>query len=349
LVDRRTGLAQTLGTFDLDADLTALDPAKHNILLGRHKGELRLILTGEDSTQGGIETHRFDVDRVTAASVANGTHLVLARSCYVLRTLLERCGCDCDCDCECGPGTGKDYDRRLNVQFERKLDRAGAEISEGQTHTQNLLIRLPRKAQIEAWRIADYVAQLEPRLPDDFRAPVPVSASSVTYWGRKNPRAALNPTLQICILPVIDSSQTYGDSDMTELVDQVSAKIFSTVDDYYDESSFGELAINFTVFGHDIGGARKPLVRPQAQASYWWEGFRAGGLQAVMPADWTDPVILDGTEAFVMHANPRAGAVMTYDVPFAAMWSSANLGNFPVSLTFDGTETLELTSQNTDR
>ncbi|TDB02967.1 immune inhibitor A domain-containing protein [Halomonas marinisediminis] len=414
-VDRRTGLAKTLGTLELDGDLSALDPARHNILMGRHKGELRFILTGEDSQRGGIDIHRLDVDRVTAAAVANGTHLVIARKgglirtldmraalpavtarqadplariCYLLRTLLKRCGCDC----KCGPGTGEDddrprdpndpgddepcgdrhsakvgftvhrfhragghlvalsasatrmavLDRRLNVQFERRLDRAGAEISEGQSHTQNLLIHLPRTAQVEAWRVADYVAQLKPRLPDDFGTLVPVPAPSVTYWGRRNPRAALNPTLQICIFPVIDGGQTYGDTDMTELVDQVSAKIFATVDDYYDETSFGEMAINFTVFGHDIGGARKPLVLPQPQASYWWDGFRAGGLQAVMPADWSDPVILDGTEAFEMQANPRAGAVKTYDLPFAAMWSSANLGNFPISLTFDGTETLEL-------
>src|SRR5690606_16201544 len=138
-------------------------------------------------------------------------------------------------------------ERGLNVQFERKLDRAGAQISEGQAHTQNLLIGLPRKAQVEAWRIADYVAQIGPRLPDDFCAPVPAPASTVTYWGRKNPRAALNPTLQSCIFPVIDGGQTYGDVDMTQLLDQVSAKIFSVVDNYYDENSFGELEINFTV------------------------------------------------------------------------------------------------------
>lgn len=415
-IDRRTGLAETLGSLDLDGDLSALDPKRNNILLGRYKGELRFILTGEDSLRGGIEIHRFDVDRVTAAAVVNGTHLVIARKgglikkmdmraalpavttrqadplariCYLLRTLLERCGCEN----KCGRGTCEDddrprdpndpgddepcddrhsakvgftvhrfhrtggylvalsasatqmavLDRRLNVQFERNIDRAGAEISEGQVHTQNFLIRLPRKAQVEAWRVADYVAQLGPRLPDDFGSLIPVPASSVTYWGNKNPRAALNPTLQICIFPVVDSGQTYGDADMTKLIDQVSAKIFSTVDNYYDENSFGELAINFTVFGHDIGGARKPLVLPLAQASYWWDSFREGGLQAVIPADWSDPAMFDGTEEFVMQANPRAGAVKTYQIPFAAMWSSAILGNFPVSLTFDGTETLELT------
>lgn len=415
-VDRRTGLVSDLGALKLDGDLTALDPARHNILLGRNKGELALVMTGDDASNGGVEVHAFDMDRVTAAAVIGGTHLVvarkggliqkadmraalpdaaarvadpLARICYVLRELLKRCGCDCKCG---GPGgddgngrptdpndPGDDepcddrhsakigftasrfhlagghlvafdksatrmavLDRKLNVKFERKLDREGARVAAGQSHSQNLLIQLPRKAQIEAWRIADYVLELGPRLPDDFGVLVPKPAPSVTYWGRKNPRAELNPTLRICLFPVIDSGQTYGDTDMTELIDQVSAKIFGTVDDYYDECSFGELSIDFTVFGHDIGGMRRPLVLPQPQASYWWDSFRAGGLEAVMPADWTDPVILDGTEAFQMQANPRAGAVKTYDIPFAAMWSSASLGAFPVSLTFDGTETLEL-------
>ncbi len=417
-VNRRTGQAERLGPFPLDGDLSALDPGRHNILLGRNSGELRLVMTGSDAVSGGIEMHHFDIDRVSAAAVSGGTHLILARKgglvqkvdmraalpeatarvadplariCYVLRVLLERCGCDCKCHPD-GGGDGDDdtprdpndpgddepcddrhsaqlgftvyrfhkatshvvaigasgtrmavLDSRLNVQFERKVDRVGSEIAAGQTHTQNMLIRLPRKAQLEAWRVADYVAELKPRLPGDIGILIPKPAKTVTYWGRRNPRAAVNPTVEICIFPVVDGGQTYGDPDMTELIDQVSAKIFATVDDYYDECSFGDMSINFTVFGHDIGGTRTPLVLPQSQASYWWDSFRAGGLQAVMPADWANPVVLDGTEAFEMRANPRAGAVKTYDVPFAAMWSSADQGDFPVSLTFDGTETLELT------
>lgn len=414
-VNRRTGAAKRVGDFALDGDLTALDPTRHNILLGRNKGELRLVMAGSDSLQGGVEIHPFEIDRVTAATVAGGTHLVLARKgglvqkvdmraalpattaqsadpfarlCYVLQLLLKRCGCDCTCGPK-DPGDNGDprdpndpgddepcddrhsaqvgftiyriqkagshfaafsanatrmavMDRNLNVKLERKLDRAGAEISEGQSQTQKMLVQIPRKGQLEAWLIADYVAELKPRLPDDFTIVVPPPAKTVTYWGRRNQIAQVNPTLQICIFPVIDGGQTYGDADMTQLIDQATTRIFSTVDDYYDECSFGELAISFTVFGHDIGGMRQPLVLPQSQASYWWDGFRAGGLRAVMPADFSDPVLLDGTETLSMQANPRAGAVNTYDLPFAAMWSSGNLGSFPVTLTFDGTETLDL-------
>ena len=418
---RRSCLTKRLGDYTLDGGITALEPERHNILLARNSGELRLMVTGDDSTDDGIEMHHFEIDRVTAATVAGGTHLVIARKggfidkvdiraalpatsarkadplarlCYVLQVLLKRCGCDCKCDPGSSDPTRPDnpgrptdpndprddepcddrhsaklnfsvykfhragqnfvalsaantrmavLDRQLNVKFERKNDRMGVYVAAGRAHSQNLLVQLPRKGQVEAWRIADYIAELLPLRPDNFGILVPPPVKTVTYWGRKNPVAAVNPTVRICLFPVTDSGQTYGDADMTELIDQVSAKIFTEVNDYYDECSFGEMDIDFTVFGHDIGGMRRPLVLPQAQASYWWDSFRGGGIEALMPADYTNPVILDGTETFEMQANPRAGAIRTYDLPFAAMWSNGNLGSFPVSLAFDGTETLELT------
>jgi len=417
---RRSCLTKKLGDYTLDGGISALEPDRHNILLVRNSGELRMMVTGDDSTDGRIEMHHFQIDRVTAVAVAGGTHLIIARKggfvekvdmraalptttaraadpfarlCYILQVLLKRCGCDCTCDpkgneptrpedpgrptdpndpqddepCDDRQSTKLNFtvfkfekvgqhfvalseanarmavlDKRLNTMFERKIDRAGANIAAGQAHSQNFLVQLPRKAQIEAWSIADYVAELQPRLPDDLGIFVPPPAKTVTYWGRKNPVAAINPTVRICLFPVVDSGQTFGDTDMTELIDQVSAKIFTEVNDYYDECSFGVMDIDFTVFGHDIGGMRRPLILPQAQASYWWEQYRGGGIEAVMPADYSNPVILDGTEAFEMRANPRAGAVKTYDLPFSAMWSSGNLSGFPVSLTFDGTETLDL-------
>jgi M6 family metalloprotease-like protein len=417
-MDRRSGAIAEIGTLDLDPGLSALDAARHDILLGHHKGEMRLVLFGQDTADGGFEIHELDVDRATAAVVVGGTHLVLARkgglvqkadlrvalpekaqhpadplarACHLLRQLLERCGCECKGG---HPGDGGDPDRpdggpdggpsdrpcddrhsarlgftahrlyrvnrylvatdrgatrmailddRLNVQVERKLDRVGAHILAGQPHSQNMLIHQARLAEIEAWRVADYVRELAPRLPEGFRErPVARPVPSVTYWGQRYPRAELNPTVRVCIFPVVDAGQTYGDPNMSKLIDQVSAKIFSVVDDYYDECSFGECGIDFTVFGYDLGGPRKPLVLPRAQASYWYDSFRPGGLQAVMPADWSNPVRFDGNEALEFRANPRAGAVRTYDLPFAAMWSSGNLGNFPVTLTFNGSETLEL-------
>lgn len=414
-LDRRSSQVSPIGTLRLDPDIVALDPTRHDILLGRHKGEQRLVLFGEASPDGTVEVHDFGMPRVTAAAVVDGTHLVLARKgglvnkvdlraalpdtaeravdplariCYVLRALLKRCGCDCkdlpgdgggrpDDDEPCGNRHTANLgftpyrlqrvgahmvavdrgatrmavlDERLNLKFERRLDRAGADVQPGQAHTQNLLVHLPRRHQIEAWGIADYVGQIDTRLPDGFTIRPPAPMPSITYWSQRGQRARPNPTLNVCLFPVIEPGQAYGDANMNRLIDQVSAKIFTKVDDYYDESSFGEMAIQFTTYGYDIGDARTPLVLPRAMASYWYESFRAGGLKAVMPADWADPVVFDGTETLEIQANPRAGAVKTYDIPFAAMWTSGTFGAYPVNIDFDGTETLELTieTQNGD-
>ncbi|HWM20960.1 MAG TPA: hypothetical protein VNO51_14820, partial [Ilumatobacteraceae bacterium] len=423
--DPRSDRVTKVGTLALDGDISALDPRRHDILLGREKGEQRLIVIDDARPDGAIEVHNFGVDRVTAAAAVNGTHMVLARKgglidkvdlrqaippntsraadplvrvCYLLRKLLERCGCSCDGkDPNVPHGDPNDPDRpnddrpdddepcgdrhsaklsftahrfyraatylvavnktatrmavldtNLNVKFERKLDRGGAHIQAGQTHTQHLLVHQPRREQLEAWGLADYVGQLGGRLPDDFTLKPTTPAKSVTFYGSKHRKADPNPHLKIAIFPVTEPGQAYNDANMTKLIDQVDPKIFAKVDDYYDENSFGELGIDFEVFGHDFGGVRKPLVLPQAMADYWHPPFRAGGLEVVMPADWTNPIAFDGTEALEIQANPRAGAVKTYDVPFAAMWSSADAGAFPVDITFDGTESVELTIETQD-
>ncbi len=406
VVDRRTGLVTNIGSTELDPDIAALTPGRHDILLGRVNGELRLLLFGEGGATGAVEIHEFDIPRVTAAAVIHGTHLVVARkggliekvdirtavpekgarsedplvrACRVLRTLLKRCGCGCSGKDTPGDGTITkkpcderhsarlsftadklyrvgDYvvalDRgatrmavmgdRLNVQFERKLDRAGADVLTGQAHTQNMLVYQPRKAMVEAWGVADYVSQLAGQPPDDLAPATHAPLSSVTFWGQKTPLATPNPTLKVCIFPVIEPGQEYGDPDMNKLIDQISTKMFTRVDDYYLENSFGEMTIDFATFGYDVGEPRKPLVLPRSMASYWYDAYRSGGLEFVMPADWSDPVFFDGTEALQIKATPRAGAVKTYNVPFAAMWSSGSFTTFPVEIEFDGSETLEL-------
>ncbi|WP_347331867.1 hypothetical protein [Marinimicrobium locisalis] len=409
-VERRSGQPQYLGAWNLDSDITALDPTEHDILLGRQKGEQVVLLLEPDSARGEAALQRFDMGRVSATTVLDGSRVLLAQKggrlekadlrmalptitdkhaspvegdCHVLRAVLERCGCDCcgvndkdegdrsedeppdDCETRHSAQLGFTphrlyrngshllavskggtrmavLDRNLNIHFERRISRAGAEVQAGQSHTQNILVHLAEKHQVETWRLDDYVFEHNRQRPDIWKEALRPALPSVTYWGKRNPRAAVNPTLKIGLFPVIDSGQTYGDDDMTELIDQVSAKIFSTVDSYYDECSYGELSIDFVVFGHHIGGRRKPLVLPRPQADYWYDNFRPGGLEAVMPAQWTDPVLFDGTETLQIQANPRAGAVNTYDLPFAALWTSSTLGNFPVTLSFTGSETLEL-------
>ena len=420
-LNRRASTVAELGGVNLEMDLAALDPTRHDILLGRQEGEQRLILLDEASTGTGarIEVHTLDMPRVQALTTISGTHLVVARKggivdkvdmravvpqqaavanpltrvCYLLRELLKRCGCDCNCNDVPGggdgngngTGTGDDepcddrhsarlgfnvyrfhragthlvaldrsatrmavLDNRLNVLFERKLDRAGADVHAGQAHTQNLLVYMPGRRQVEAWGLADYIGEIDVRLPDDLSIRPMPPMPSVTFWGQRHQRAVPNPTLNVCIFPVIEPGQAFVDPDMSKLMAQVSSKIFTKVDNYYNENSFGEMSIDFATFGFDIGGTRTPLVLPRAMASYWRDSFRPGGLEAVMSADWSDPVVLDGSEELEIQANPRAGAVKTYNLPFAALWTSGTFSTFPVNINFDGTETLELTVETQD-
>ena len=67
-----------------------------------------------------------------------------------------------------------------------------------------------------------------------------------------------------------------------------------------------------------------------------------------MPADWSSPVAFDGTETLQIQANPRAGSVNSYHIPFAAMWTSRSFGTFPVNIEFDGSETVDLAVETQD-
>lgn len=234
-------------------------------------------------------------------------------------------------------------DTSLNVLFEQKIDQRGAQVITGQAHTQRMLVLRPEKAQFQAWELADYIATLPGFRPDGF-IPVPLpEPTKLTYFGKKNQPGLANPTIRICVFTVLEPGQAFGDPDQTKLVNQIAPNIFDVVDDYYLECSFGETNIQFDVFAHDIGGTGTPLVLPRPVASYFWDDFVPGGLVAVMPADFSDPVVLDGTETFSMRANPRTGASRDYDLPFAALWTNVNHGAFPVEIDFDGTETVELT------
>lgn len=236
-------------------------------------------------------------------------------------------------------------DHRLNIKLERKLDRAAVRVYAGQSHTQNLLLHIPRKGQFEAWVVGGYVRETARLSKAHGISAAPRSASEV-YWGQKADQCGVNPTLQVCVFPVIDSEQWYDDKDMSKLIDQVSSKLFTRVTNYFDECSFGQVAVKFSVFGNDFGEARVPLVLPRRQAHYFHGAFYVGGLEVLMPAKFSPsyvPIRFDGTEALQIQVIPAigAGAPRSYDVPFAAMWTIGDAGDFPVSITFDG-ELLEV-------
>ncbi len=236
-------------------------------------------------------------------------------------------------------------DRNLNILFERYLGAQGAIVATGQISTDRMLLYRRDMQSLEAWSLSDYVRHLRGFDPRDIalRPPLPLSQKkSVTYYGQKRSRALPNPEYQILVFTVTEPGQAYTDPDQSKLIDQIEPNVFDIVTDYYDEASFGEVDVQFTVFGADIGGTRRPLVLPQPVADYFRDDFTPGGVEAVMPADWANPLVLDGTESVTIRSNPRVGDSKEYPIPFAALWTSQVHATYPVDVHFDGTETLEI-------
>lgn len=254
------------------------------------------------------------------------------------------------------------FDQKLNLLSERFIGRRGALVASGESNAQRMLLyrrtgekrtakeRSGGKAKrgvLEAWSVAEYVATLKGFEPGSELEPlVPEPASKVVYYGQREAPAAPNPTLSVCVFTVVEPGQAFTDPDQSKLAAQIEPNVFDVVNDYYDEASFGDLDVQFSVFGHDFDGTRTPLVLPQPAADYFWELFTPGGLKAVMPADWADPVVLDGTESLDIRTDPRVGDDKDYTVPFAALWTAKNHLAYPVDIEFDGSETLQLTVED---
>jgi hypothetical protein len=367
----RTGAAEGVTIHALDVPRVSAA----TMLTGRH------VLLAQ---KGGYIT-KVDVTKASEASLSNQTDAI-ARACKLLCEILRRCGClepgedpssgtpdggfRDDEPCEerhsaklqwtpkrlsvvgeyvvafsAGNRRMAVLDQRLNVKFEQFIGRGGAAVATGQTRTQKLLLYHKRDRRLDIWSVADYVPTLPGRLPDDFTL-VPEPPSTVTYYGNRHQRARPNPDLKVCVFTVIEPGQSFTDPNQNKLMAQIEPNVFDIVNDYYDENSYGILDVQFSVFGYDFGGTRTPLVLPQPVADYFYDNFTPGGLQAITPADWTDPVVFDGTESLEIQTNPRVGTGNNYQIPFAALWTSRNHNSYPLDLNFDGTETLQLTIES---
>lgn len=237
-------------------------------------------------------------------------------------------------------------DQKLNLLFERYLGKANVIVHVGQTKTQKIVIYQPKHERLEAWSLSDYVTTLPGLLPSDFSFIPPAPPSTVTYYGSRYHRASPNPQLNVCVFTVIEPGQSFTDPNQNKLLAQIKANVFDIVNDYYYENSYDELDVQFSVFGADFGGTRIPLVLPKPVANYFWDEFEPGGVRAIMPADWTHPVVLDGTETLQLHTNPRVGIGKDYQIPFAALWTSKTHNSYPVEINFNGTENLQLTVED---
>lgn len=235
-------------------------------------------------------------------------------------------------------------DHNLNLLFERYLGASGAQLAVGIAGSDHLLTMRRGRTAIEKWSLDRYVASIREVDRPTGRRPGPgrVEAGTVTFRGHRSRPATPNPELKIAVFTVTEPGQPFGDPDQGKMQALLEPNVYDIVGDYYREISFQTVETVFDVFGVHIGTPRKPLVLPQSFASYFFDAFSPGGIRAVMPGDWTDPLTLDGTEAMTLHSEPAAGDGRDYAIPFAALWIVRPHNSYPVEVNFAGTETLQI-------
>ncbi len=235
-------------------------------------------------------------------------------------------------------------DQDLNIVFERFLGARGSIVATGVTGSDRLLVMQRGTAKLERWALDTYaraVRGLDTLVPTR-KTVDPALAQPVVYHGRKARPATPNPHLRVCVFPVLEPGQPFGDPDQGKMQALLEPNVYDVCYDYYRENSFQTLDAEFTVFGVDIAGPRKPLVLPRSFASYFYDRYAPGGLEAIMPADWATPPVFDGTEAMTVHTTPAFGSGKDYAIPFAALWTSHAHVAYPVVVNFAGTEALQL-------
>ncbi len=235
-------------------------------------------------------------------------------------------------------------DHDLNVVFDRYLGARGSLVATGSAATDRLVVVQRGKARLETWSLDDYArgTRAVDTLAPGRRTIDPELAKPVVYRGRESRPATPNPHLRVCIFTVTEPGQPFGDPDQGKMQALLEPNVYDVCYDYYRENSFQALEADFTVFGVHLGAPRPPLVLPRSFASYFYDQYEPGGLEAVMPADWATPSVLDGTEAMTVHSEPAFGSGKDYAVPFAALWTTHTHGAYPVVVDFAGTETLQL-------
>jgi M6 family metalloprotease-like protein len=204
--------------------------------------------------------------------------------------------------------------------------------------------------RLEILALDDYVRGLRAvDVPAPGRRRVdPKLANPVVYRGRQSRPATSNPHLRVCVFTVTEPGQLFGDPDQAKMQALLEPNVYDVNYDYYRENSFQTVETEFTVFGVHLGAPRPPLVLPQSFASYFYDDYRPGGLEAIMPGDWASPPVFDGTEAMTVHTEPAFGTGNDYEIPFAALWTTRTHAAYPVAVNFAGTETVQLDVQDQD-
>jgi hypothetical protein len=236
-------------------------------------------------------------------------------------------------------------DHKLDVMFELYLGNRGAVLASGAATTDRMIVLRRGSSRIEAWSLDAYIRGLRgPALefPEWRRPPDPRHARTVTFHGRRSSPGTPNPDLKVAVFTVTEPGQAFGDPNQSRMQALLEPNVYSVVTDYYEEISFSTVTPEFSVFGVHLGTPRRPLVLPRAIASYFYDDFFPGGIEAVMPGNWASPLVLDGSEAMTLHSEPSVGVGRDYPVRFAALWTSRTHNAYPVAVSFTGTETLQV-------
>lgn len=240
-------------------------------------------------------------------------------------------------------------DHNLNVIFERYLGPRGAVVVSGATSTDRLLTLERGTSLMGVWSLDDYAHSIRGQHLDPPFRPGPADTNrfkTVTFHGQRSQSSTPNPHLKVAVFTVTEPGQTFGDPDQTRMQGLLETNVYDIVRDYYDENSFDTLDTQFSVFGVHLGTPRRPLVLPRPIASYFYDNFTPGGIEAVMPGLWATPLVLDGTESMTLRTNPAVGTSKDYPIPFAALWTSRIHNTYPVGVAFTGTETLPISVQD---
>lgn len=235
-------------------------------------------------------------------------------------------------------------DGDLNLLFERFLGARGSLVATATAGTDRLLTLTRGKGRLEAWSLEEYVRGIravDVARPGRRRVDAEL-AKPVVYRGRQSRPATPNPHLRICVFTVTEPGQPFGDPDQGKMQAQLVPNVYDVCHAYYLENSFQTLQTEFSVFGVHIGGARPPLVLPRSFASYFYDRYSPGGIEATMPGNWATPPVFDGSESMSVTTDPAFGTGKTYNIPFAALWTSRGHAAYPVVVNFAGTETVQL-------
>lgn len=235
-------------------------------------------------------------------------------------------------------------DQDMNLLFERFLGARGSLLTASTQGADRLLSLQRGKRRLEAFSLDEYV--LGRRAVDLVAVVRPKFDPSLTkpliFRGRQSRPASPNPHLKVCVFTITEPGQPFGDPDQTKMQAQLVPNVYDVCKAYYLENSFQTLTPEFTVFGVHLGAPRPPLVLPRSFASYFYDRYSPGGIEATMPGNWAAPPVLDGTEAMTLRTDPSFGSSKDYPVPFAALWTSRTHDTFPVQVNFTGTEAVQL-------